>query len=101
MSTSTITQPNVKGQIVIPKKIRDELGIGPDTQLYITKQGQSVLISPLFYSQGEDKSSLEWRLQVLRETQGAWGPETADERKHRLAIERKERIAVKKMREAW
>lgn len=46
MKTS-IVYPMTRGQITIPKKIRDELGIRPDTPLAIEQVGDQIHITPL------------------------------------------------------
>lgn len=101
MQISTLTKPNIKGQIVIPKKLRDKLGISHETTIEIIEQGRGFFVAPVSgYSVRASDGNKAW-LEVLKRTQGAWGPETAEEKKHRLAMERRERLAVKKMREAW
>ncbi len=100
MQIPTITKPNIKGQIVIPKKLRDELGIGPETLVEITKQGRGLYVAPMGGSGAAGDSNQAW-LDVLKRTQGAWGPETVTEKKQRLMRERKERLEIKNMRKAW
>ena len=101
MQHPTTTKSNIKGQIVIPKKLRDKLGIGPETIIEITEQGRGFYVAPISGQAIRVGDGNKAWLEVLKRTQGAWGSETADEKKYRLARERKERLAVKKMREVW
>lgn len=41
---STVTS---KGQVTIPKPIRDALGIGPNDRIAFIRKGESVLLQPL------------------------------------------------------
>ena len=41
-----ITQPNAKGQIVIPKRFRDELDIDNNVQLVLSLLGAGIFIQP-------------------------------------------------------
>ncbi len=44
MSSSTIVSK--KGQVVIPKDIRDRLGLGPGTMLSVHVDGKKVIMEP-------------------------------------------------------
>lgn len=46
-STAEITSISTKGQVVIPKSIRDEIGIGEGTKLVVFTDGNNVLLKPV------------------------------------------------------
>ena|SRR5258708_8973017 len=71
MNLHTVTKPNSKGQVVIPKKFREELGINEDVLLSLTLRGNGVYITPLDKSLGTSDSK-QIALEILRRTQGAW-----------------------------
>ncbi len=71
MNLGTITKPNAKGQIVIPKKFREELGIDEGVLLSLTIKGNGIYITPL------DKSiitsdSKKVYIEILKRTAGTW-----------------------------
>jgi len=71
MNLTVITKPNVKGQIVIPKKFRDELSIDENVFLSLIIRGGGVFVAPL----GKATMSADSRkvsLEILRKTAGAW-----------------------------
>lgn len=72
METYTIVQPNAKGQIVIPKKIRKSLGITKDVLLQLILRGRGIYLYPIdevLTSQAKENSLVR----LLEKTQGAWG----------------------------
>ncbi len=98
MKRGFITEANKKGQIVIPKKIRDALDIKSNTLLNVVKRGEGVYIYPI--SDIISKSSTEKSyLKILEKTQGAWSDGDWDKtRKKRRKAELK---ASKKRKESW
>lgn len=42
-----IVKLSSKGQMVLPKEIREALGIGPGTVLKITRKGHKILLEPV------------------------------------------------------
>ncbi|MEK7188718.1 MAG: AbrB/MazE/SpoVT family DNA-binding domain-containing protein [Patescibacteria group bacterium] len=98
MNLGTVTRPNSKGQIVIPKKFRDELGIDKDVLLNITFQGNGFYVTPLEKSL-VTSDSRKILLEVLKMTAGAWkGDDWPETEKKRRKVE----LAVaKKRRSAW
>lgn len=74
MNIGTIVTPNTKGQIVIPKSIRDQLNITKDTALHIRTIGDDVIIQPVVdvvvRSDVRTKNAL--LLEILKKTAGAW-----------------------------
>ena len=98
MKVGIITQPNRKGQIVIPKKFRDTLGINDTVHLNITIYGNGIYIHPLptVVLQAKRKQTYS---HILKKTQGSWKDEdcgTLEKRRHKI-----ERAASLKRRKAW
>lgn len=71
MRIGSFTTPNAKGQIVIPKEIRDALGIDTNVTLNITIAGKGIYIYPVeeFLTKTESESSY---VQLLEKTKGTW-----------------------------
>ena len=101
MENIIISKPNAKGQVVIPKYIRDVLNINPSVYLQITLFGSGIHIYPITETKTAEinerkKLTLS---QVLEITKGAWVDDKDDRAylKKRRAIEL---AAAKKRREA-
>lgn len=47
MSTLEVTSMSVKGQVVIPRAIRSDLGLKPGSKLMVMSDGDNILIKPL------------------------------------------------------
>lgn len=92
-----ITQPNTKGQVVIPKKIRDTLGIESGTPLHVAIKNGGVFLKPLRdVDEYEEENSF---LHILKKTQGAWRNENlVSMEKRRRGIEL---ASTKKRKTAW
>ena len=89
MKFGYISEPNSKGQIVIPKKLRDDLGITQDTPLQIVQRGEGIYIYPI---EGvETKYNTESSFaQILEKTRGTWaGDDWVKTEKKRRQIELK------------
>jgi len=69
---TNIIQPNVKGQIVIPKDIRDKTGITPSSLLTISLEGQQITIKRV-HDVITDQPKEPTYLYILQKTIGAWG----------------------------
>ncbi len=98
MKVGTIATTNQKGQIVIPKKMRDILGIEPNIVLSLIVRGGGIYIYPIeeVITKAEKESSY---FEILKKTQGAWAKENWDSlRKKRAKIEL---AASKKRKKAW
>lgn len=67
MNLGIISTPNTKGQIVIPKKYRDRLGLTPHTPLNIVVQNQGIFIHPL-----KNLTQSDISIDILQKTKGAW-----------------------------
>lgn len=71
MKVGFIAEPNKKGQIVIPKQLREALGITPQTPLNLVLRGGGIYIYPIdeVLTRVEGKTSY---LAILEKMQGAW-----------------------------
>lgn len=68
------TKSNNKGQITIPKKIRDYLGIRTNITLILSIHDKSLLVSPI------EKPTIAQNqvyLEILKRTQGGWAHEAS------------------------
>lgn len=74
MKIGTIIKPNQKGQVVIPKEFRDELGINSDVALNLILRGGGIYIYPVEEVIGavEEENSY---LKILEKTKGTWKDE--------------------------
>lgn len=98
MKVGNIVKPNSKGQIVIPKKVRDGLNIGQNTLLNLTVVGKGIYLEPLSEALGLTTNK-ELFLDILKKTQGAWHKDSWDQTaKKRASIELK---ASQKRKKAW
>jgi len=98
MNLGVITKPNSKGQIVIPKKFRVELGITSEVLLNLSLRGGGIYITPLDKSLSS-KNSRNLFLEMLRKTAGSWAGDswlkTAEKRR------KTELSASRKRKKAW
>lgn len=100
MKVGFIAEPNKKGQIVIPKQIRDALRITADVSLNIILRGEGMYIYPIkrIVTKEEEPDLLK----VLEKTQGAWANSDWKEFDKREKIRRRlELKAAKKAKNAW
>lgn len=99
MKVGIVTKPNEKGQIVIPKEMRDTLGVGPKTQLYITTRGRGIYIHPIqdIIPFADDTRSSY--VNILEKTKGRWPSEKWD--KTRAARKKVEVRASKSRKKEW
>lgn len=67
-----LTNPNAKGQIVIPKVYRDALQISQHTVLAIQLQGKKVVIQPVKSVNLSDSNNKSNYLRALKHTKGTW-----------------------------
>lgn len=96
MKVGKLTEPNKKGQVVIPKEIRDELGITEHTTLNLVIRGGGIYIYPVkeVLTKIEGESAY---LKILEKTKGAWANDDWEKtEKKRRKIEK---AATKKRRE--
>ena len=73
MKIGIVTRPNQKGQIVIPKTVRDKLGITPDKPLNLVVRGGGVYLYPISAITADIEKENTF-LQILKKTQGITGP---------------------------
>ena len=98
MNLGIVTKPNAKGQVVIPKKFRDELGIDKEVLLSLTLKGRGIYITPLERTLAS-KDSRSLFLEVLKKTAGSWtGDNWLKTEKRRKKIEL---AASGKRKNAW
>lgn len=102
MKVGMIVESNMKGQIVIPKKIRDELNITENTPLNMRVIDDGIYIYPIkeVITTAQEDKNYRMLLRILKETQGAW----ADDRdfdKRQSKMRKIEIEVAKKMKKAW
>lgn len=98
MNIGHITQPNTKGQIVIPYKMRKSLGIDKDTPLQLFQVGEAVMVRPL-HSMKTNLQTKEAKLEVLRKTAGSWAGDDWPETEKKMHVV--EIAASKKRKTSW
>ncbi len=98
MNICVVTKPNAKGQIVIPKRMRDELGIDENALLSLTIKGYGVYITPLERSLGTSDSR-NIAIEILKKTAGTWKGDTWS--KTETQRRKLELAASKKRKQAW
>ncbi|PJE62773.1 hypothetical protein COU88_03270 [Candidatus Roizmanbacteria bacterium CG10_big_fil_rev_8_21_14_0_10_39_6] len=98
MKMQSFGTTNKKGQLVIPKKFREELGIHEDILLHITIRGGGVYIVPVDESlSGTDSRGIA--LKVLKKTAGSWKDENGEKlEKNRHVVELR---ASRNRRKPW
>lgn len=99
MKITTISQTNAKGQVVIPKSVRDLLGITPQTLLNIVLRGEGVYLYPIKEFLTYEKETFPY-LEILKRTQGAWGKDLKEEKLERKR-KRLELMATKRNKKEW
>ncbi|MBL7078284.1 AbrB/MazE/SpoVT family DNA-binding domain-containing protein [Candidatus Shapirobacteria bacterium] len=99
MKIGVISKTNEKGQVVIPKYMRRQLGITNEISLNFILRGEGIYIYPveevLTPAQADNASYLE----ILKFTQGSWAKENWEGlRKKRKKIEKE---ASEKRKRKW
>lgn len=102
MNIGIIVTPNIKGQIVIPKKIRDGLNITKNTPLNIRVVDDGIYIHPIteVVTNAEEDKRHRVLLQILKETQGAWANDKEFDKRQKK-MRKMEIAAAKRMRKTW
>ena len=98
MKVGLVSRTNEKGQLVIPKKVRQLLGIKSNSLLNLVLRGGGLYIYPVeeVLVKGETEN---FYLKILEKTQGGWAREDLSSlRKRRKKIELD---ASKKRRTKW
>ena len=86
MQIGEITTTNSKAQIVIPKKIRKELGITTGTAIKVTSRGKGLYFIPLkgFITLDEVDNSY---VKILEKTAGSWEKVSESKIKKKIELE--------------
>jgi AbrB family looped-hinge helix DNA binding protein len=100
MNIGHFTTPNTKGQIVLPKSIRDALGITERVTLNIRIVGDGVYIQPVTHAMSPAEYEGSY-LNLLSKTKGAWSEQTPDEKKRMTNKTLMEISASKKRKKLW
>lgn len=99
MKIGSFTTTNDKGQLVIPKYMRDALEIDSTVTLNLVLAGNGIFVYPVeeFITKSEVESSY---LHLLEKTRGTWAEEDGDEllQQKRTAVELK---ASKSRKNRW
>lgn len=100
MKVGYITTSNTKGQIVIPKVLRDALVITPETVLNIVPSSDGFYLYPVteVVTMAETESAL---VSLLKNTQGAWGKADLKESSKQSNQRKIELVASKRRKQAW
>ncbi|MFH1601482.1 MAG: AbrB/MazE/SpoVT family DNA-binding domain-containing protein [Candidatus Shapirobacteria bacterium] len=99
MKVGVITTANDKGQVVIPKYMREKLGINKKVPLNFVLRGEGIYIYPVDEVLVSSKNSSSSYLEMLKLTQGGWSSENWESiRKSRERIEKK---ASEQRRKRW
>ncbi len=100
MKIGIITKPNKKGQVVIPKKIRDELYINENTPLNLVLRDNGIYIYPIEKIIPKIRKE-ESYTEILKKTQGTWGKETKEEKAIRIKQKKIELASSLRNKKAW
>lgn len=97
MKVGFIAEPNSKGQIVIPKKIRDELKIDQNTHLNMVIRDNGIYIHTIkeIVAGSESNYSKKALLEALEKTRGLW----ADDKDFDKRQKERRKIELKASRE--
>ncbi len=99
MKIGNIAKTNDKGQVVIPRELRAELGITEDVLLNVVRRGNTICMYPVSGVLGVSESDEGSYLNILQKTRGTWKNEQwTSLRKKRKAIER---VASSKRKKSW
>ena len=100
MNMGVITYPNQKGQIVIPKTMRDQMGISQKVALNIVMQQDRIYLQPIKDIVTTNESKNELLIKMLAKTAGSWAnddwPKTEKARK-KIELQ----ASAKRKRETW
>lgn len=99
MNLGVITYPNQKGQVVIPKRMRDELGFAPGLAINIIPRDNGVYLFPMDTPSDKTADETTAFLKVLDKTAGSWAnddwPET-EKRRRKIEL-----AAARRRKKAW
>lgn len=97
MKIGIITKPNEKGQVVVPKKLRDLLGINENTLLNLVVRGKGIYLYPISEVIGKVESENSY-YKVLEKTRGKWSENWSVLRDERRDVEL---TASKRRKKTW
>ena len=95
MKLGYFTTTNQKGQVVIPKKIRNELKISANSPLHLIVKGNGIYMHPvkeIINQTGQENSYFA----ILKKTEGAWGKDADKNLSKNIEL-----LASKKRKLAW
>lgn len=72
MQPGYITQPNAKGQVVIPKELRDRLGITDQSSINIVPYEHGLYLHQIHSVFSHGPAEAAYRKMLLK-TKGSWG----------------------------
>ncbi len=98
MNLGYIVQPNSKGQIVIPKNVRDKFGITEEDSLNLVIRGDGIYLYPIRMVVPKITKTDAYS-KILEKTQGAWVGDSWEETEARSR--EIELDAAKKRKNAW
>lgn len=104
MNIGNIVEPNSKGQIVIPKKIRDNLGISPGTPLNMVVRDDIIHLYPVkeVTTNTEVEIARKRLLIALEKTRGAWADEDWEVYDKKERQRRKQELeSTRKLKKSW
>jgi AbrB family looped-hinge helix DNA binding protein len=84
----------IKGQVVIPKAIRDQIGIEPGDEVTFEPDGQEVRIRRI----ADDPAA---RVREIKALRGSWGDSSTGGTDELLRERRKEREAEERKAQRW
>lgn len=100
MNIGIITTPNIKGQIVIPKQIRDQLGISPQTPLNLVIRNQGFWAYPVESVKIKMDTENSYA-SILKKTRGSWSLLTKNETAKAKRKRKLELTAFSQRKQAW
>lgn len=100
MKIGIISKTNTKGQIVIPRAIRKQLGITANDFLHLFVRGDGLFIQPIKEVVNKADAQDNY-LKILEKTKGVWGVMRDKERGVGKEKRAKELAASKKRKDLW
>ncbi len=101
MKNTTISYPNIKSQIVIPKDMREATGMLPGIPVRLTVSGNKIILEKLETSTDIPVEKNLGVDEVLNMTRGTWGQATKEEQKRENEQTVLEKAAARKAGKTW
>lgn len=95
MKVEYFASTNLKGQVVIPKKLRDDLNISSSVLLHILKRGNGFYVYPIKEVIGLDPIDTSY-LDILSKTKGSWDSDSSLGNKSNIELK-----ASQARKQAW